>query len=507
MTTDLTNLVGQSLMLSFSGPRITSALRHALAQIRPAGVILFADNVGAPASLHELCVDLQVQAAALELPPLLIAIDQEGGIVSRLPAPFATPPSAMAQAATGDPAAAQTCALITGRQLRACGVNTNFAPVLDVNCNPANPVIGTRSFGADPQTVTRFGLAALAGYREAGVIATIKHFPGHGDTDVDSHTGLPIVQHDRARLDAIELAPFRGAIAAGAPALMSAHMIFSALDERPATLSRAILNDLLRGELGFDGLIFTDALNMRAIADRYGPTGAAIHAKAAGADVLLPLGDLPGQIDVAVALQDALRQGQLSEDFFAGTARRIQTLRQAYAIDYRMPPFTVLDPAYQQTALAVARRGVSVCGQRELLPLPAITRLVLIDCLLPRFSLVEEATMQAKLVRELVMHAFPRASGLALDPEWDAAAEATAIELARQSDAVLLVTRNAGFVEQQARLAHRLAELDTPLLHAAVRNPDAESLGVDAAVTVCTYGDPDVSLRALVEVLGGGVSG
>ena len=256
-------------------------------------------------ALHELCGALQAQATALGLPPLLIAIDQEGGIVSRLPAPFITTPSSMAQAATDDPAAAQECTRITGRQLRAFGINTNFAPVLDVNCNPANPVIGTRAFGADPHTVTRYGLAALQGYRETGVIATIKHFPGHGDTGVDSHFGLPVAHHDRARLDAVELAPFKAAIAAGAPALMSAHMVFSALDNLPATLSRAILTELLRSELGFEGVIFTDALNMRAIADRYGATEAAIMAKAAGADVLLPLGHLAGQVAVVKALSDA----------------------------------------------------------------------------------------------------------------------------------------------------------------------------------------------------------
>lgn len=501
MTTDRTDLVGQSLMLSFSGPRMTIAIQHALERMRPAGVILFADNVAAPAPLHRLCSDLQAHAAALGLPPLLIAIDQEGGVVSRLPAPFTTPPSAMGQAATGDPDAARLCALLTGRQLRACGVNTNFAPVLDVNCNPANPVIGTRSFGADPHTVTQFGLAALAGYREAGVVATIKHFPGHGDTDVDSHTGLPIVRHDRARLEAIELAPFRAAISAGAPAVMSAHMIFTALDERPATLSRPILSDMLRGELGFDGLIFTDALNMRAIADRYGSATAAIQAKAAGADVLLPLGDLASQAGVAAALRDALEHGQLAEDLFATTARRLQALREAYTIDYAVQSFSALDPLYEQTALAVARRGLLVLDQHALLPLPTSTRLALIDCLLPRFSLVEEAAERAKLLRELVTQAFPHATGLALPPEWSTAAEETAIELARRSEAVLLITRNAGFAEQQGRLAQRLACLDVPLIHAAVRNPDAARVGVDAAATICTYGDPAVSLRALVAAL------
>src|SRR5262245_37329691 len=251
------DLVGQSLLLSFSGSELTREIQMALERVRPAGVILFAANIASPAGLRRLCAELQQSVARLGLPPLLIGVDQEGGVVSRLPAQFVTTPCAMAQAIGGDPEAARECATITGRQLRACGVNLNFAPVLDVNCNPANPVIGTRSFGADAGTVTRFGLAALAGYRTAGVIATVKHFPGHGDTTVDSHLGLPAVDHGRARLDEVELAPFRAAIAAGAPAVMSTHIVFRALDTLPATLSRNILTDLLRGELRFDGIVFT----------------------------------------------------------------------------------------------------------------------------------------------------------------------------------------------------------------------------------------------------------
>jgi beta-N-acetylhexosaminidase len=506
MTNNLADLVGQSMMLSFAGPRVTPDVRAALARIRPAGVILFAGNILSPAALHALCSDLQAAAAALGLPPLLIAIDQEGGIVSRLPAPFTTTPGAMAQAATGDPDAARACARITGRQLRACGVNTNFAPVLDVNCNPANPVIGTRSFGADADIVTRFGLAALEGYRQAGVIATIKHFPGHGDASVDSHAGLPAAHHDRARLDAVELAPFKAAIAAGAPALMSAHMVFSALDTLPATLSPAILTELLRGELGFDGLVFTDALDMGAIARSYGPAEAAILAKAAGADVLLPLGDLDSQSAVATALCEAVQGGRLAADAFAATRRRLAKLRMAYAIDHTLPPFAAPDPADEQIALSIARRGVRVCDAQGILPLPAGTRLALIDCTLPRFSLVEEAAERSALLRQLVAGAFPRATCMALPREWDAAADAQVLALVRASAAVLLVTRNAGFVEQQADLARRLAALDAPLVHAAVRNPDAQALGVAAAATVLTYGDPPVALRALVEVLREGVT-
>ncbi len=265
------DLAGQSIMLSFGGTHVTCELVEALRRTRASGVILFARNIGSPAELYALIATLQEQAALLGLPPLLVGVDQEGGTVTRLRPPFTTVPSQMAQAASADPAAAYRCALLTGRQLRAFGINLNFAPVLDVNCNPDNPVIGTRSFGEDAAAVTHLALEALRGYQEAGVVATGKHFPGHGDTNLDSHLGLPVVRHPRGRLDKMELAPFVAAFEAGLPAVMTAHIIFEALDALPATLSRSILTGLLRDELQFDGVVFTDALDMQAIAGHYGP--------------------------------------------------------------------------------------------------------------------------------------------------------------------------------------------------------------------------------------------
>ncbi|NJN17456.1 MAG: hypothetical protein HC822_14885 [Oscillochloris sp.] len=246
MSAELPDLVGRSLMLAIAEREATGTTRELLAATRAGGVILFAGNISTPAQLYALCSGLQAQAAELGLPPLLIAIDQEGGVVSRLPAPFAVTPSQQALGASADPHLAYAAARLTGEQLRAHGVNMNFAPVLDVGDNPRNPIVGTRAFSADPQQVARFAAAALRGYHEAGVIATVKHFPGHGDTTIDSHLGLPVSDHSRARLDAVELLPFRASIDAGAPAIMSAHMVFSALDTCPATLSAQILRGLLR---------------------------------------------------------------------------------------------------------------------------------------------------------------------------------------------------------------------------------------------------------------------
>lgn len=499
MSDAMRDLVGQSLMLSFDGPELTPALAALLGRTRACGVILFARNIVSPAQLHTLCASLQAQAAALGLPPLLISIDQEGGTVSRLPAPFVVPPSPQAQAASGDPGAAYEAARITALQLRAHGVNLNFAPTLDVSLNPNNPVIGIRGFGPDVALVSRCGVAALRGYHEAAVIATVKHFPGHGDTAIDSHLGLPVVAHGLERLEQVELAPFRAAFAAGAPALMVAHVVFSALDARPATLSPAVLRGLLRERMGYDGLVFTDALDMGAITERYGAPEAALLAKAAGADIVLPLGDDAGQIAVAEALLAALAAGQLAAADFVATRRRLERLRADYQLGLP-PPLAPLDPGLEQAALALARRGLTRRDPRGLLPLPADTRLVTIDCLLPRFNNAEDAASRSELLQGLLAEAFPAARYHALPPDAPESAWTEAVTLAAGAETVLLITRNACFIERQARLGTELAAQAMPLIHLAARSPhDVEH--VPAAATLQCYGDPPLSLRAAVEAL------
>jgi len=502
---ELQHIVGQSLMLSFAGPRATAELLDALEASHACGVILFADNIESPAQLARLTATLRRHAAASGLPPLLIGVDQEGGTVSRLPAPFVTVPSAMAQAAAGE-GAARECARITALQLRRYGVNLAFAPVLDVNNNPANPVIGTRSFGAGPELVARCGLEALAGYRQAGVIATAKHFPGHGDTNVDSHRGLPVLALPRARLDAVELLPFRAAIDAGVPAIMSAHIVFRALDDRPATLSRRVLAELLRHELGFDGVVFTDALDMRAIADAYGPAEAAVLAKAAGADVVLPLGTLAEQLAVARALAEAAAGDRLPLACFADTARRLDRVRDAYRLGAPEPvveEHSQFFAALHQQALDLARRSVTVARGRELLPLSSTTRLAVVDCLQTRFSPADDLGAGARVLQELLRDAFPSASYLALRPEPNDADVAQAMLFARRAEATLVITRNASMVHWQERVLRAFAAQPLALLHAAVRGPYDADLAPHAQATLLTYGDPAVSIEALVETISG----
>lgn len=521
MNDRLRALAGQSLILSFAGTELTAGVADLLARTRAAGVVLFSANVRNPAQLARLCADLQACAAELGLPPLLIAIDQEGGVVSRLPPPFVVPPSPQALAASGDARLAYAGAHLTGAQLRAHGVNVNFAPVLDVNCNPANPVIGTRAFGADAATVTRFGLEALRGYRDAGVIAVGKHFPGHGDTTVDSHHGLPVVDHSPERLAAVELAPFRAAIAAGIPAIMSAHVLFPALDNAPATLSPAALRGLLRDELSFKGLVFTDALDMRAIAGHYGAGESAVLAKRAGADIMMPLGDAANQIGVAEALAAALAAGRLDEADFEATLSRLARLRAEYRLRekrgagaepepkadgplYPIHPATQVD--FERLAgegRDLARRSITVRDAAGLLPLARETALVVIDCLQPRFNNAEDATDRSVWLRGLLLDTFPKARYLALFPDAPAGEWASAAEAARAGATTLLITRNAWALARQRELAAALLAAPAPLVHLAARGPQDADLIPGAAATLLTYGDPPLSLAVAVERLAG----
>jgi beta-N-acetylhexosaminidase len=299
----LRELCGQLLVVGFAGTHAPHPLLDALRAGERGGVILFKRNI--PAALVELP---QLVATLAEVAPsgapLLVGVDQEGGRVARIGAPALRLPPAARLAAALDADALARVAEHQSRQLRALGFTMNFAPVLDVHTNPANPIIGDRSFGTDAASASRAALAFARGMGRAGLLACGKHFPGHGDTTKDSHLDLPEVPHDRARLDAVELAPFRAAAEARLPALMTAHVLFPALDSVPATLSRRIVHDLLRHELGFDGVVISDDLEMKAIADRYGYGDAAVRAIEAGCDVLLVCSDFAAADEAHRALVD-----------------------------------------------------------------------------------------------------------------------------------------------------------------------------------------------------------
>lgn len=339
--------VAQMFVVSLWGEILTLDGEAFLEEYQPGGVALFGYNAAGPEQITTLTNDIQRNLTAAGGVPAWIAIDQEGGVVSRLSTAngFTTFPVNMAVAATGDTAYARAIGQAMAEELRAVGITMNLAPVADVETNPDNPVIFRRSYGADPTQTGQMVAAMIQGLQSGGVMATAKHFPGHGATDTDSHIELPIVTTDRAGLDAVELVPFRLAIEAGVGTIMAAHIWYPALepDELPSSLSPRIISDLLRNELGFQGLIMTDALDMDAIDGRYRLNRASQMAITAGIDLVTPgphvgLDTQRAAIDAVVAAVDA---GEIPLSRIEDSTRRILRTKAQYGV----LDWTPLDPA------------------------------------------------------------------------------------------------------------------------------------------------------------------
>jgi beta-N-acetylhexosaminidase len=357
----LRSMADAVLQPGFLGTRPPDWVRRRLAE-GLGGVALFARNIVDATQVAELTAALRA-----EKPDVIVAIDEEAGDVTRLYAPVGSPwPGNLALGAIDDPALTDSVAYQLGCDLAAAGITLDYAPDADVNSDPNNPVIGARAFGADPELVARHTVAWIRGLQRAGVAAAAKHFPGHGNTSVDSHLDVPVIKASRAELDAVELVPFRAAIDAGVLAVMSAHLRVPALDpDLPATLSRRIMTELLRDELGFDGLIVTDGIEMRAISDRFGIEHATVLALAAGADAVCVGGDHADE-HTADRLRDAIvaavLAGELPEERLADAARRVAELAAR--------PRT-LAPAAPANGFDAARRAVRVTGRGLPLPAPA----------------------------------------------------------------------------------------------------------------------------------------
>src|SRR3954469_19963279 len=322
---DLPELAATVLQPGFIGTTAPDWVRRWLADGLGGGA-LFARNVESPAQVAALTAELRA-----ERPDVIVAIDEEAGDVTRFESRHGSSrPGNLGLGAIDDVALTEAVAHDLGLDLARAGITLNYAPDADVNSNPDNPIIGVRAFGAEPQLVARHSAAFVRGLQDAGVAACAKHFPGHGDTSVDSHHAVPVIDRSRAQLEACELIPFRAALAAGVQCVMTGHLLVPAYDDAlPATLSRRILTDLLRGELGFDGLVVTDGIEMRGVTREYGLEGATVRALAAGADAVCVGGDHADE-HTAMRLRDAIvaavRDGELPERRLHEAAARVRRL-------------------------------------------------------------------------------------------------------------------------------------------------------------------------------------
>lgn len=501
MSTD--EKVAQLFMVGFDGKTVPTSMDTLIKQ-GVGGAILFARNIESPEQTTQLTNRLQeLSQDSPSKVPLLISIDQEHGIVSRFSQGFTLYPGQMALGATKSDAAARTMGEVTGRELRALGINMNLAPVLDVNNNPANPVIGVRSFGEDPNLVAKLGTALIAGLQSQQVAAVGKHFPGHGDTSVDSHKALPVVAHPRERLNSVELVPFKAAIAAGVDAIMTAHVFFPAIENNPdlpATLSSLVLTGLLRQELGFKGVIITDDMEMKAISDRYSPGEAAVKAILAGTDIVL-IASQPTHHQAALnAVQKAVADGQITKERLDQSVRRILELKQRYGLlapqktDLTKVKDTVGIVPHLGHAQMVADDSVTlVRDQAKLLPLKlqSISKVVVID---NKAGVTNPTAIYSALKQRI-----PQAVSVLWDVNPSESQVTQALAAAKDADLVIVASHNAHLNAAQAAAIRRVLALNRPTVLAALRNPYDASALPEAKTVIATYSYQVVSMNALVK--------
>ena len=478
------------------------------------GIIYFAwaHNTRNPHQIAELSNGIQRAGLAGSTPvPLLISTDQEHGIVCRVGEPATLMPGAMALGAGGSLSDARLAGRIAGAELAAIGIRQNYAPDADVNVNPANPVIGVRSFGSDPQSVAGLVAAQVKGYQSAGVAATAKHFPGHGDTSTDSHTGIPYIHHTREQWAELDAPPFRAAIAAGIDSIMTAHIVVPALDatEDPATLSHPILTGVLREELGYDGVVVTDALNMEGVRTKYGDDRVPVLALKAGVDQLLN----PPNLSVAWnAVLAAVKSGEISEARIEESILRILRLKAKLGL-FRDPfvssrgvDTVVGIPSHLAAADRIVENTTTLLANSgSLLPLSRRTHknvlVVGADPASPSGTTGPPTGTLAAAFGELGYTATALSTGTA--PTQAKIDEAVAA--AQGKDAVVVGTYNVTTTSSQRTLVSALAATGVPVIAVAIRNPYdiARLAGTGYAASLATYSWTDVELRAAVRVIAG----
>jgi beta-N-acetylhexosaminidase len=508
-----------------------TAIRNAedlIDRYRLGGIIYFrwTNNLREPRQIGHLSNG--IQKAALRQPagiPMLISTDQEQGVVSRVWAPATEFPGNMALGATRRPADAFAAARVTAKELGALGINQNFAPVADVNVNPLNPVIGVRSFGENPALVSGMSEAAVAGTQEPGVSATLKHFPGHGDTVTDSHTGVPWIFHSRQQWEEVDAPPFRAGIAAGADMVMTAHVVMPLLQSDcdvdtqqgcdPATLDPEILTGLLRDELGFDGVVITDALNMAGVREKYGDDRIPVLALKAGADMPMMVDTTTDTVSLDVAYNavlKAVRSGEISERRIDESVRRVLELKRHRGlfrdpfVSERNAPRKLGTPGHLAAAATVGDHSVTlVKNDAGLLPLAADSgRKVLVT----GYRSVSD-TLNAQPAAHLA--AALREHGLTTElfetgTAPDAATIASAASKAADSDLVVVATANASGSAAQRNLVNALLGSGKPVVLVATRNPYDIAALTQTPTYIASYSWTAPAMRAVARVLLGEVN-
>ncbi|MEV4733620.1 glycoside hydrolase family 3 protein [Saccharopolyspora sp. NPDC049426] len=471
------------------------------------GIIHFtwSNSLYDPKQIAELSNGLQTAATSSGAQvPLLISTDQEQGQVTRITEPVTQLPGNMALGAGRSPQDAERAAAITGQELRAMGLNMNFAPSGDVNVNPANPVIGVRSFSSDPALAAQFTAAQVRGYEDAqaageGVSASVKHFPGHGDTNTDSHTALPVIEHDRQQWEQLDAPPFKEAIAANADSVMSGHIVVPKLDDsgQPATLAPKVLTGMLRQELGYQGVVFTDSLQMEGVRQQHPDSEIPVLALQAGADVMLMPQNLQVAIDGVIA---AVRDGRLTEQRIDESVSRVLKLKEGRGVlanpfvDVSEVDSVVGNQQHLADAQRITDRSTTLLRNDAALPLKS-----------PGKVFVTGASERgAKALSDSVRARGPQSSALATGTKPTQEQIGQAVEQAKAHDVAVVLTSaawnpdNAG----QLDLVRALQATGKPVVAVAVRDP-YDAAHVDVPAWIASYSDKPVAMESVAKVLFG----
>lgn len=496
---DLEHAIGQVCCFGWSGTDAHTVNEHArfiVEQLGVGSVVLLSRNVSDPVSTRAMLEELQGLARI----PLLVAIDHEGGMVCRFADGLHAFPGNMALEATSHPCKwTRLQARAQARELRAIGVNWNFAPCVDVNSNPDNPIIGVRSYGEDPQLVAALGVEAVLALQEEGVLACAKHFPGHGDTYVDSHLGLPVVSKNLETLHAVEILPFQAAVAEGTGSVMTTHILFPALDpERPATISPVLLDGLLRETLGYRGIVITDCLEMAAIAETIGTPQGAVRALQAGADVVLVCHTLDAQMETVRTIRHSVESGILSENRLYEAASRVLAAKRRYVRASTSSDPVWLDPEHDRIEEAIARESITLVRNSGAVPFPAGASVAVV-------AMHHGAGDVAQWLAERGVRTTP----IVLDPDVSGVAMHEALAHVAQADRILALTAPrepwaTRPIDQvaQAALIHKLhAQHPERLVVVAIREPFDIRRFPQIGTYMCTYGYQRCSLRALADAL------
>ena len=503
---NLKEKIGQLLMFGFDGTSVTDETIEMIKKYKAGNVILFTRNITSGKQLKELNQTLQKLAYEHIGIPLFIGIDQEGGMVTRIQQGATFFPGAMTLAANGSVEDAYRIADYMGYELRKLGVNMNFAPVLDVNNNPKNPVIGVRSFSDDPKIVSEFGSAYIKGMQNH-VIATGKHFPGHGDTVVDSHLGMPKVDYDRNRLEKIEFVPFKKAINDGLLAMMSSHIDFPALtqDGLPTTLSKDVMTNLLREEFKFEGLIVTDGMQMKAIADNYGTVNASLMAVEAGVNIYCICHSRELQIESLAYIEEAIHSGKIQESLIDERVKRILDFKKMFVepIDLEETYEDISRDIMKKEAVELSYKVVE--GAASLVKGKALVlkEKALFVGIMPKATTIADERLGHHDMFEMIEKDMKTLDVVKLSIRPSETDIERVYNQAKAYDQLIITTYNGNVYQEQIDLIDKLAHLNKEIHVISLRNPYDLYYSKHIHNYVCLYEYTPNSMKVLLKYLKG----